>query len=424
MIELTSRTSGTSEIPSSTSRSSASVSSASSTSSPSSTARAPNASDARIRRRISPRMSSREATASSSWSRVPRRSSSMVWTFPGSATAIRRVFPSSSYGTATTRSRTCSGTSLAASSSTPVTARSTNGIWKRLARVRAMPSGEATPSSSTACENAMPCFARPRTSASLSPGTSPVASIRSATSSASSLTGKDDGSSPPAACCSARPERSFGGRSRSMRSLERGIGRTPLGAESLEGAQVGVEQRVARKQRDDRAEGEERCERDAHLARLGAVPGEQEDAGNEPGDHPDHQADCHGATEHCAQEQRQLDVPHAHPAGVGERRDEEEARGAQRAQRPLGARLERRLRDQDDRRGGQDDPVRDDPVGDVGRGDRDEDGAEKHCDNRLAGEAEREEAGRDEPRGGELDGWVEPADRGAARAAAAAQDEV
>ena len=67
MTELTSRTSGASEIPSSASRSSSS-SSASSIAACSSSriARAPKASEARTRRRISARMSSRGATASSS----------------------------------------------------------------------------------------------------------------------------------------------------------------------------------------------------------------------------------------------------------------------------------------------------------------------------------------------------------------------
>src|SRR5439155_765636 len=192
-----------------------------------------------------------------------------------------------------------------------------------------IPSGDATSSSSTACEKGMPCFARPRTSASLSPGTSPVASIRSATSSASSLTGKDAGSSPLPASCLARPERSFGGRLRSMGSLERGIGRTPGGAESLERAQIGVQEGVAREERDDRAEGEERRERYAHLAGGGSVAGEQEDAGDEPRKHPDHQGDRNLTAEHRAQQERELDVTHAHPAGVGERCDEQEAGGAE-----------------------------------------------------------------------------------------------
>src|SRR2546423_5137610 len=154
----------------------------------------------------------------------------------------------------------------------------------------------------------MPCFARPGTSASLSPGTSPVASIRSPTSSASSLTGKDAGSSPPAASCLARPERSFGGRLRSMGSLERGIGRTLWEGKSLEGAEVCVQECVACEERNDRAEGQERRERDAHLAGGGSVAGEEDDARDEPGQHPDHQADRDEAAEHRSEDERRLDV--------------------------------------------------------------------------------------------------------------------
>ena len=218
MIEFTSRTSGTSEMPSSASRSSISSSSSGKSPSSSRTARAPKASEARMRRRTSAWMSSREATPISSWCFDASRSSSIAWTLPGSATATRMTLPSSAYGTASMRSSTCSGNSLIASSSTPMTGRSTNGSWKRLASVRAIPSGDATPSSRTACENAVPCFARPRTCASFSAGISPVVSTRSATSSASSLTGNEAGSCPPSAPFLApeRPEvRSFGGRFRS-----------------------------------------------------------------------------------------------------------------------------------------------------------------------------------------------------------------
>ena len=78
-------------------------------------------------------MSSRPATPISSGKRVASRSSSIAWTFDGSATATRSVPLSSAYGIATTRSRTWSGTCFAASSSTGLTARSTSGSWKRVA---------------------------------------------------------------------------------------------------------------------------------------------------------------------------------------------------------------------------------------------------------------------------------------------------
>ena len=76
------------------------------------------------------------------------------------------------------------------------TARSTSGSRKRAARMRAMPSLGATPSSTSACANEPPWWARPRTSASLSGGTRPVAASRSTTSSATALIGMP----PPSGC--------------------------------------------------------------------------------------------------------------------------------------------------------------------------------------------------------------------------------
>ncbi len=202
MTELTRRTSGASEIPSSTSRSSAS--SSSSPMKPSSTAaRAPNASEARTRRRISTRMSSREATESSIWWRVASRSSSIALMLPGSAIATLSVSSTRAYGIAPTRSRTWSGISFAASSSTFVASRSASGMLYRAARVRAIPSAEATPSSMIACA-IEPCAARPRTSASLSAGIRPVAASRSVTSSVSGLIW--NGARRPAARARPRPD--------------------------------------------------------------------------------------------------------------------------------------------------------------------------------------------------------------------------
>src|SRR3954464_12037522 len=72
------------------------------------------------------------------------------------------VPPSSAYGIATTRSSSWSGISLAACSATPVSGRSMNGSWKRLASVRARPSAVATPPSRTACADEPPRLTRPR----------------------------------------------------------------------------------------------------------------------------------------------------------------------------------------------------------------------------------------------------------------------
>src|SRR5256884_7207101 len=426
MIEFTSRTNGTSEMPSSASRSSISSSASGNPPSSSSTARAPKASDARMRRRTSAWMSSREATPISSEYLVASRSSSIAWTLPGSATATRRTLPSIAYGTASIRSSTCSGKSWTASSLTPTSGRSTNGTWKRLASVRAIPSGDATPSSSTACENAAPCFARPRTCASLSAGISPVVSTRAPTSSASSLTGNDAGSCPPSAPFFApdRPEvRSFGGRFRSTDPSNEVSAETRRKL-SLERAQIGAEELVARKQRHDRAERQERRECDPHLPRSPPVPGEQHDARDQREQHAEHQPDRDQLAEHCAEQERELHVPHAHPGRVGEGGDEQEARGAERAERPRRAGIEQGVPDQHDRGRREHDPVRDDPVRQVGRGDRDEHRAEEGAQDRDPGQPEDDEAGGDEAGRRELDRGIQRADPRPARAALPAQEEV
>ena len=102
----------------------------------------------------------------------------------------------------------------------------------------------------------------------------------------------------------------------------------------------------------------------------------------------DHQRDGDVSAEHRAEQQRELDVPHPHALRIRERGDEEEAGGAERAERPLRARVEDRLGDERDGRGRHDDPVRDDSVLDVDRGEHDEDDAEDRRDERLGREPE------------------------------------
>ena len=82
------------------------------------------------------------------------------------------------------------------------------------------------------------------------------------------------------------------------------------------------------------------------------------------------------------------------------------------------------LRHEHDDGGGQDDPVRDDPPLEVGRGDRDEHGAEERGDEGVPGERRTEHAAGDEQRRAGLDERVAPRDRRAAVAAAAAQHSV
>ena len=88
-----------------------------------------------------------------------------------------RTSSSKAYAIAPTRSSTCSGKSFAASSSTPVRARSMSGTWCLMARISATPSLEATPSAISASPSVTPLSVRTfsRASVSRSSGTSFVA---------------------------------------------------------------------------------------------------------------------------------------------------------------------------------------------------------------------------------------------------------
>ena len=71
--------------------------------------------------------------------------------------------------------------------------------------------------------------------------------------------------------------------------------------------------------------------------------------GHERSEHPEHQRDRHRAAEHAPSSSASLTSPMPMPLRVGERGEEEEERGAEGAERPLGP-VERGLRDEHDRR--------------------------------------------------------------------------
>ena len=177
-------------------------------------------------------------------------------------------------------------------------------------------------------------------------------------------------------------------------------------------------------QRDDRADGEERAERDAHLARLRPVACEQHERRDEGDDHPEQDRDRHRAAEHRAEKERELHVAHSHPGRIRERREEESPGGAEGRDRPLRARPQRRLRDEDDRGGGHDDAVRDDPVLEVGRRYGDEREAEEGREQRLGVQPELPDAAGDEERRDELDGRIAERNVLAARPAPSTQHRV
>jgi hypothetical protein len=103
----------------------------------------------------------------------------------------------------------------------------------------------------------------------------------------------------------------------------------------------------------------------------------------------------------------ELDVTHAHPGRIHERGCEEEAGTGERRKRPLRAQVPGGVRDEDDRRRRQDDPVRDDPVLEVDRRHGDENGAEERSDGGFHGETEGEDTAGNQERGDELDGRID-----------------
>ena len=137
------------------------------------------------------------------------------------------------------------------------------------------------------------------------------------------------------------------------------------------------------------------------------------------------QGDADVAPEEQAHDERELHVPHAHAAGIGDRRDEQEAAGRDGRDQVLGQRA--RIGQHEDRRRGDraDDHqlVRDDPEVDVDDRHRHEQQHEGEAEPDLLARAEAQDDERHQHRGRQLDERVAPGDRRPARAAAAAQQE-
>ena len=143
-------------------------------------------------------------------------------------------------------------------------------------------------------------------------------------------------------------------------------------------------------ERDDRPEGEERRKRDRHLPRLRAVA-------HAPGPRPvraprGSRSSAPTVTDRpsiAPSRRASLTSPIPIPAGIDERRDEAGSR-RRRARRAIhsGLGCDERLSDEHDRGRREHDPVRDDPVLEVDRRERDEDDAEERGDERVRREPE------------------------------------
>ena len=349
--------------------------------------------------------SSRAATENSVEWRVASRSSSSPWTFCGSVIAIRSVLPSNANGIAHTRSSTGSGISFAASAF--------DALDREVDERQVVLLGEVARDAERVREALVEQRARERAALRARAHGLELVGRQQAAVADELARSRSLGSSPP----SAARERIAGsptselGRPPARRAAARGaasgllVGHDRPPSTATPGRRRGCASPA--KRRDDAAEREERPERDLHLPRRLAVAGEQHDRRHERGDHPDHHRDRNGAPEHEAEQQRELDVAHPHPAGIGERGEEEEERGAEPGDQPTRATGRSAVCATSTIAGGrQDDPVRDDEALDVDHRDRDEHGAEERGDRGLEREPEDEDAGGDEQRGDELDGRV------------------
>src|SRR6187399_2465935 len=235
--------------------------------------------------------------------------------------------------------------------------------------MRATPSDVAAPSSIRAWVTGVPLAVRALTSGIAPTSMSVVASSRSRRSS--------EVSSTPNGVASVRAGAGAGAASAGVASSASGTrvsfiaapskglsARAPplLTRNGSEEPEVRVEDGVAEEQRDDRAECEERDERNAHLPRRRSVAAHENCRRHERSEETDHECDGDGGTEHRTEQERELDVAHAEPLRIGEHDQEEGARRDERPDEPGERRVDRRVRDESGRGRREHDPIRDDAV--------------------------------------------------------------
>src|SRR3954463_1210349 len=328
----------------------------------------------------------------------------MFW---GSEIATQRESPSKAKGMAFTCSRTCSGTVLAAMGSMPTEPSSITGSPCWAATMRAIASLEASPSSISTCTTGWG-FAFSRRTSNFASGIRPVVSRRSMTSS-------------PMSCeIGAGAVGPFGAGLPS--GVTAGWGDNAGGP--LHDAAGGVKDWLARKERDHRAGREEGRKRDPELPGAGAVAREQDRTWHESQAEGEQDSDGCRQAEKRADQEGELDVSHPHSTWIGERRDEQEPGGSDRADCPLGRRMRDRLQCEHRGRRGQHHAVRDDSPFEVGRRHDDERAARDRGCSGLDCEAEREYTADEEQRRGKLDREVTRWNADTAAAAAAAQERI
>ena len=164
-------------------------------------------------------------------------------------------------------------------------------------------------------------------------------------------------------------------------------------------------ERSAEKENDDRAEPEKRAERDRRFTRRGSAACDENEAEDTCGKRSECQCRQNCGSEHCAEQQRELDISHPEARRVEEARPGEERRSAERCPKHdepvLGE--EDQLRGEDDCRRGQDDPVREQVPVDVDRRENDEDDAREGIDQPAGAEARLCDCGDREERGDGLE---------------------
>src|SRR5581483_9940031 len=88
--------------------------------------------------------------------------------------------------------------------------------------------------------------------------------------------------------------------------------------------EVQVYERVACEKGHYGSHSEERAEGHSHLPGLGAVPGEEDDGGDQGREDAHHERHWNRAAEHGAEKKGELHIPHSHPARIDQREDKHE----------------------------------------------------------------------------------------------------
>ena len=280
--------------------------------------------------------------------------------------------------------------------------------------------------------------ARPRAAASLSRGTSSVVAISSATR--SDIVSKPSPASPPSAALAVlcvRGSSEVGGRAKWARRLE--VHESPPGARvnrifraaaaptmapipSIRDTSRGL-RRLQTGPRPRRAQGTGRAGSPSCAPSSRGATNRTSD-GTSAARNPIIRASATPRPSMAPSSNASLTSPIPRPFGYASAAASRKADAPSGSEQPLDARVDHGVGDEDDDCSWDHDPVRHEPVAEIGGGERDEDDHEERRQRRVRRCAEDEHAGDDERGGDCLDGRVERRDAGVAASAAAPQEQI